>query len=298
MRVNSVANEMRNLGRGETARESAAGWTRLQGRGGTGAPMPRLEHYELRSRALPEPARRDVLVYVPPQYEDEPARRFPVFYLQDAQNLIDPGTSYVPGETWQVHTTADRLAEAGEIEPVILVGVAHAGLRRIEEYTPERDVRHGGGGEGRSYGRLLIEELKPLVDATYRTRGDAVNTGIGGSSLGGLISLYLALERPDVFGKVAAMSPSVWWDQCSILARLKRAVPRPALKIWVDTGSHEGGYQVRDAGMLVRQMQRQGWRTGVDLEYFLAEGAEHNERAWAARFDRVLRFLFPPQTAG
>jgi predicted alpha/beta superfamily hydrolase len=232
------------------------------------------------------------MVYLPPQYEAERDRHFPVFYLHDGQNLIDPSTSYIPGQTWQVHTTADRLALAEEIEPVILVGVANAGLRRMAEYTPSRDLRLGGG-EGRSYGRMLIEELKPLVDGTYRTSRGPDNTALGGSSLGGLISLFLGLEHPDVFGKIAAMSPSIWWDQRSILSRLSRAQPRPALRVWIDMGTAEGSRHVRDSGMLYRQMLRQGWREGTDIQHFLAEGAEHNETAWAARFDRVLRFLFP-----
>lgn len=272
------------------------GWVRLEGSDSAEAEaLERLDRYNFHSRALPDPDVRTVLVYVPPQYRTEPERRFPVLYLHDAQNLIDPSTAYIPGETWHVHTTADRLAAAGEIEPTILVGIANAGLRRIEEYTPGRDGRLNGGGEGRTYGRLLMDELKPLVDESYRTCTGPQDTGLGGSSLGGLISLFLALERPDVFGKVAAMSPSIWWDQCSILTHVGRAVPRPRLRVWIDSGSAEGPHQVRDTDMLVRQMLRQGWRMGVDLEYYVADGAEHNERAWAARFDRVLRFLFPPK---
>lgn len=234
-----------------------------------------------------------MLVYVPPQYESEPERRFPVFYLHDGQNLMDPRTSYIPGQTWQVHTTADRLVLAGKMEPVILVGIDHAGLRRMAEYTPSRDFRLGGG-DGRSYARLLIDELKPLVDGSYRTLTAAENTAVGGSSLGGLISLFLGLERPDVFGKIAALSPSIWWDQRSILGRLSRAVPRPQLRVWIDIGTGEGQRHVRDTAMLYRQMLRQGWRDGIDVQYAVAEGAEHNEAAWAARFDHVLQFLFPP----
>ena len=255
--------------------------------------LDRLERYHLHSRALPDPDVRCVLIYLPPQYAAEPDRRFPVFYLHDAQNLIDPKTSYVPGQTWHAHDTADRLSLAGEIEPVILVGVANAGLRRMAEYTPGRDLRLGGG-EGRSYGRLLIDELKPLVDAAYRTCPGPRDTALGGSSLGGLISLFLGLERPDVFGKIAALSPSIWWDQRSIIARVANAATRPDIRVWLDMGTAEGARHVRDAGMLYRQMLRQGWREGIDLQYFIAEGAEHNEGAWAARFDRVLRFLFPP----
>ena len=105
---------------------------------------------------------------------------------------------------------------------MILVGIANTGLRRMAEYTPTRDFKMGGG-EGRSYGRLLIEELKPLIDRTYRTLPDAKDTGLGGSSLGGLISLYLGFAHPEVFGKMAVMSPSLWWDHRSILNAIKRA---------------------------------------------------------------------------
>jgi predicted alpha/beta superfamily hydrolase len=255
------------------------------------APILRLERYRFHSLALPEPASRSVLVYLPPQYAEEPERRFSVFYLHDGQNLIDPQTSYIAGHTWRAHATADRLALAGEIEPVILVGVANTGLRRMAEYTPTRDYKLGGG-EGRAYSRLLIDELKPLVDGSYRTLPGQQNTAVGGSSLGGLISLYLALERPDIFGKAAVLSPSLWWNQRSILELVKRAEPTPRPKIWLDIGTSEGAHHVRDVAMLHRLLLRRGWRNGVDLEYFLAENAVHTEDAWAARFDRVLRFLF------
>lgn len=270
-----------------------AEWNRVpEGEAGDVSPIARLDRYRFHSPILPEPDTRSVLVYVPRQYEAEPERRFPVFYLQDGQNLIDPKTSFVADQTWRAHTTADRLSDAGEMNPVILVGVANAGVRRMAEYTPGRDLRLGGG-EGQAYGRLLIEDLKPLVDGEYRTCPGPGDTAVGGSSLGGLISLYLGLERPDVFGKVAAMSPSLWWDQRSILTQLGRRQPTPVPRVWIDMGTAEGSRHVRDSGMLYRQMLRQGWRDGIDLRYFLAEGAEHNEAAWADRFDRVLRFLFP-----
>jgi predicted alpha/beta superfamily hydrolase len=256
-----------------------------------------LETYQFHSKILTEPESRAVLVYLPPQYWAEPARRFPVFYLHDGQNLFDPRTSFLPGHTWQAHTTADRLALAGEMVPVILVGVAHAGGRRVAEYTPTRDAK-AGGGEGRSYGRMLVEELKPLVDGAYRTLADARNTAVGGSSLGGLISLWLGLQRPGVFGKIAAMSPSVWWDGCSILKMVEGVEAKPELRAWMDMGTAEGVRHLNDAGALYRTLRQRGWREGDDLAYFLAEGAVHDEDAWAARFDRVLRFLFAAPSAG
>jgi predicted alpha/beta superfamily hydrolase len=251
---------------------------------------PRYEVHEFHSEILPDD--RMVQVYLPPQYMEQTDRRFPVFYLHDGQNLFDGRTSYVAGKTWRAHTTADRRTLEGLIEPVILVGIANTGLRRMAEYTPTRDFRMGGG-EGRSYGRLLIEELKPKIDSSYRTLTGAEDTGLGGSSLGGLISLYLGWEYPEVFGKLAVMSPSLWWDHRSILSVINQPGAKPELKIWLDMGMAEGGRHVRDADMLDRILLKQGWRSGVDLAYVKVEGAVHDEQAWSERFGDVLRFLFP-----
>jgi len=251
---------------------------------------PRYSVHEFHSEILPDD--RAVSVYLPLQYLEEEERRFPVLYLQDGQNLIDGRTSYIAGKTWNAHTTADRLTEAGEIEPLILVGVANTGLRRMAEYTPTRDFKMGGG-EGRSYGRLLIEELKPWIDRSYRTLPDAENTGVGGSSLGGLISLYLGFAHPEVFGKIAVMSPSLWWDHRSILNTVGQVAMKLRLRIWLDMGTAEGARHLRDADMLERLLLKRGWHSGVDLVYVKAEGAVHDERAWSDRFGDVLRFLFP-----
>src|SRR5438477_979043 len=125
--------------------------------------------------------RRDLVVYLPPDYE-ESGRRYPVLYLHDGQNLFDPETAYVRGMDWKVDETADALIRAGKIEPLIIVGVFNTGEHRIEEYTPTRD-RKLGGGHAELYGRMLVEELKPFIEARYRTLRDAHHTGLGGSSL-------------------------------------------------------------------------------------------------------------------
>jgi predicted alpha/beta superfamily hydrolase len=249
----------------------------------------RLAHFG--SRFLP--GERELTVYLPEAYRTEPQRRFPVFYLHDGQNLIDGRASFVAFHTWRADTTADALTAAGKIEPVILVGIANTGVRRMAEYTPTRDVRFGGGA-GPRYGRLLVEELKPLIDREFRTRTAPEDTALGGSSLGGLISLALALDYPQVFGKVAVMSPSVWWNQRAILRRVAAARPKPALRIWLDMGTAEGLRHLRDTDLLHRRLLGRGWREGIDLEYLRVNGARHEEDAWAARFDQVLEFLFPP----
>jgi predicted alpha/beta superfamily hydrolase len=258
--------------------------------GGTDGSIVRLESWHMHSAILPDD--RNVHVYLPPQYATEPDRRFPVFYLHDGQNLFDPHTSYLPGRTWHAGQAADRTNADGSAEPVILIGANNTGLRRMAEYTPTRDLRMGGG-DGARYGRLLTEELKPFIDRTYRTKPEARATGVGGSSLGGLISLYLGLERPDVFSRIAVLSPSIWWDHRSILTFVQNARPKPALHIWLDIGTGEGARHVRDTELLNRMLIRDGWKMDVDLKLLIVPGALHDEDAWAARFDQVLEFLFP-----
>jgi predicted alpha/beta superfamily hydrolase len=238
------------------------------------------------------PSKRDVLVYVPPDYAPAGSRRYPVLYLQDGQNLFDGKTSYVKGSSWTVGETADRLIGQGEIEPLIIVGVYNTGAHRLEEYTPTRDPAYGGGKADR-YGQLLIEEVKPWVDDTYRTLDGPEHTGIGGSSLGGLVSLYLGLRRPDVFGRLAVLSPSVWWHRRSILSIVKSANPDPRPRIWLDMGSDEGAAGLRNSDQLEQALLERGWREGEDLQYTRVKGGRHDERAWALRVGPFLKFLFP-----
>src|SRR5437588_12339278 len=246
-------------------------------------------HHNFVSEHLPH--RRDLAVYLPPDYE-QTDHRFPVLYLHDGQNLFDPDTSYVRGMDWKVDETADSLIRAGEIEPVIIVGIFNTGVHRIEEYTPTRD-RKLGGGHAELYGRMLIEELKPFIEQRYRTLADAHNTGLGGSSLGGLATLYLGFTYPEMFGKLALLSPSVWWDNKAILKIIQRSQPKPRLRIWLSMGTEESKTGVRDTNLLDQVLIAKRWREGVDLRYEVIPGAKHEEAAWAERLEPVLRFLFP-----
>ena len=237
------------------------------------------------------PYRRDLIVYLPPDYE-ESGRHYPVLYLHDGQNLFDPETAYVRGMDWKVDETADALIRSGEIEPLIIVGVFNTGEHRIEEYTPTRD-RKLGGGHAELYGHMLVEELKPFIDERYRTLGDSHNTGLGGSSLGGLATLYLGFTYPEVFGKLAVLSPSVWWDNKAILKIIQKAIPKPRLKIWLSMGTEESKTGLRDANLLYKALINEGWQEGDDLHYEVIPGAKHEEAAWAEKVEPVLRFLFP-----
>ena len=133
------------------------------------------------------------------------------------------------GEHWRVGETATELIEAGRIEPLIIVGIYNTGEARLHEYTPTDDAKLGGG-QADDYGRMIIGELKPLIDRTYRTQADRDSTGIAGSSLGGLVSLHLAFNHPAIFGRAAALSPSVWWDRKAVLKTIRGARAKPKLR--------------------------------------------------------------------
>ncbi len=141
---------------------------------------------------------------------------------------------------------------------------------------------------------MIVEELKPYIDETYRTRPEAASTAIGGSSLGGLVTMYLGLTYPRVFSRLAVLSPSVWWDRRAILRLVRQARPRPPLRIWVDMGTAEGRRGLEDARLLKAALVGAGWEIGRDLHYGEYEGATHSEEAWAARVGPVLEWLFPP----
>jgi len=247
------------------------------------------QHDSFRSQFLPDD--HDITVYLPPGYQTARDRRYPVLYLHDGQNLFDPEKSFIKGQHWRVGEVATGLIQAGMLQPIIIVGVSNAGIRRLDEYTPTNDKRRGGG-EADAYGRLLVEELKPFIDAAYRTLPDALNTGLGGSSLGGLVTLYLGLKYHDVFSRLAVLSPSVWWDRRAILKEVRNARPKPRLRIWLDIGTREGRHHVDNLRLLKTGLLKNGWVEGDDLHYEEVQGGTHSERSWADRLERVLQFLF------
>jgi predicted alpha/beta superfamily hydrolase len=240
--------------------------------------------------------RRRLTVYLPPGYDADPQRRYPVLYLHDGQNLFDP-TDAAFGVAWDAHFTAERLIRAGRIPPLLLVGIDSTPAR-IDEYTPHHDSSEKAGGRGLLYARFLAEEVKPFIDSRYRTLPDPEITGVAGSSLGGLISLAIAREYSDRFGLCAALSPSLWWCRGKLLRELARGGDwLQRVRFWIDMGTREGEGRtawdgVRRTRILVRHLESAGLRHGEHFRYEEVHGGEHNESAWAARFDRVLVYLF------
>jgi len=251
------------------------------------------KHEQFRSRFLRN--QRDLIVYMPPGYDDQPARRFPVLYLHDGQNLFDGATSFIPGQDWHVGQTADHSILTGAVAPLIIVGMYNT-KARIREYTPTHVPRLGGGRADR-YAKFLIEEVKPFIERDYRTLSGPQHTGIGGSSLGGLVSLYLGLKHSQIFGKIAALSPSVWWNLYVIHRFARTATVEPRPRIWLDIGTREGPRIVLEVERFREILLEKGWQLERDVHYERVEGAEHNEAAWAQRVGPFLQFLYPAREA-
>jgi predicted alpha/beta superfamily hydrolase len=251
--------------------------------------MPNMRLHNFRSDVLAQT--RHVLVWLPPGYNADSSKRYPVFYMHDGQN------KYL---NWRIDETAQALIEANKIEPLILVGVYHGGSHedRFHDYTPTHDPNFRRSGKADDYGRMLVEELKPFIDSQYRTLADSGNTGLGGASLGGLVSLYLGLKYPTVFGRLALMSPSVWWDDRVIIRGVKKLKSKLALRIWLDVGTAEGDKAIEEVKDLRKALVEKGWKLEADLKYFEDKGADHSEKAFARRAAEVLKYLFPPQKKG
>lgn len=288
---NELPNRTFSVAASDTIEALVATWRDQTGGGGGGQLTGTIRYHRGVTSRFLTPT-RDVIVYLPPQYDAQAPRRYPVLYLHDGQNTMDASTSFA-GE-WHADETAERLITAGEIEPLIIVGVYNTS-DRIGEYTPVRDSQNRGGN-GDNYGRFLVEELKPLIDSTYRTKLDAASTGVAGSSLGGLISMHFALTHAETFGKAGVISPSVWWADGAIVEEVN-ARPKSAVRIWEDIGTAEGGGSATETVDGARSLRdaliARGWVLGQDLRYLEVAGAAHNEGAWSARFDQVLKFLYP-----
>lgn len=241
---------------------------------------------------------RFLRVWLPSGYEDveNSSRRYPVLYLNDGQNLFESSTSF-NGVEWQVDETANRLIGDGVVPPMIIVGIDHAGKDRIREYMPYRSLQPMILRVlGNRYSDFLTKEVMPLVSRTYRVASGAENTGLGGSSLGALISLYTAVVRPGVFGRLLLESPSLWSSNRQVIKE-SRTVQKWPERVFLATGTAEAEREDRDRSMVddVRELagiMRRGGLGDRRLRLLVEDGATHHESAWARRFPEALTFLF------
>jgi predicted alpha/beta superfamily hydrolase len=280
---------------------------------------------------------RTARIYLPPSYERDPARRFPVLYLHDGQNAFTTvGTNVAFGwGNWELDKTVTELCAAGRIQEIIMVAVDCSAERYLDYRGPAYRLTQSGSQEAKrplpapgdnsryeQYKRFLVEELKPKIDREYRTLPDAANTGVMGSSMGGICSLALAWERPDVFGKAASLSGAFQVERTNFLSNVLtayRAKPKPVL-VYLDSGicDFSGGDDGRrNTDAVAGELRRIGWKDGIDLLHYTdlkpltepeleradlrrdkwkeAQTSQHNEFYWRLRAWRPLEFLFPPK---
>jgi len=241
---------------------------------------------------------RFLRVWLPPGYDDpdNAGRHYPVFYLNDGQNLFESATSF-NGVEWQVDETADRLIREGVVPPMIFVGIDNTGRSRMREYMPHRSLHpmivriHGT-----RYPAFLFKEVFPFVARNYRIATGPENTGLGGSSLGALIALYTVAVRPGVIGRLLLESPSLWASSRQLIWQ-SRGVKRWPERVVLATGTAEAGRRDKDQSMVddVRELAGILRRAGLNdtrLRLVIDDGAAHHESAWARRFPEALAFLF------
>ena len=255
-----------------------------------------LRLHEFRSRVFQNT--RFIRVWLPRGYDDteNAARHYPVFYLNDGQNLFESSSSFT-GVEWGVDETADRLIREGSLPPMIVVGLDNAGKERLREYMPHRSMHPMMlRVQGRRYPEFLLKEVMPFVENTYRVAKGPENTGLGGSSLGALIALYTAVARPGLIGRLLLESPSLWASNRQAIKE-SRAVRIWPERIFLAAGTAEAGSPERSCTVVddVRELSAIMRRAGLSekrLRMVITEGAGHTESAWGERFPEALQFLF------
>jgi predicted alpha/beta superfamily hydrolase len=226
--------------------------------------------------------KRDIIVWLPPSYDKNSKKHYPVLYMHDGQNVFDPATAFT-GYDWRVDEVADSLIKLKKIEEVIVVGIYN---------SPDRLPEYSDSPLGSAYMEFVISVVKPLIDSTYRTRSGREYTGVIGSSLGGLSALLFAWKRPDVFGMAGCLSSSFWYDDEKTLKEIREySGPKKHVKIYLDCGGREkelvSGYK-----RMVEILKSKGYKKGKDLEFTLDSKGTHSEYYWAKRIWRPLVFMY------
>ncbi|MBV6513624.1 MAG: hypothetical protein FMNOHCHN_03159 [Ignavibacteriaceae bacterium] len=225
------------------------------------------------------PLKRDIIVWLPPSYRKDLKKYYPVLYMHDGQNIMDPKTAYV-GVDWRVDETLTSLIKKGLMKEIIVVGINNTS-DRLDEYSDRE--------KGKAYRKFITQELKQFIDARYRTLTSREHTAIMGSSMGGLCSLLTVWESSEIFMKAACLSSSFYFDHQRVFRIIEDYFGhKKDIRIYIDSG--EDGR--RDAQKMFCLLGMKGFQIGEDMDYFYDPGAQHTESAWASRLERPLRFLF------
>lgn len=228
---------------------------------------------------------RKIWLYLPPDYQTS-TEKYPVIYMHDGQNLFDDATSFV-GE-WKVDEILNELHQKTG-KGFIVVGIENNGKERLNEYSPFKNEKYGGGN-AEAYVTMIVDELKPFIDNNYRTKTDAEHTAIIGSSMGGLVSFYAGLEHPNVFGKVGALSTSFWFSE-DIFSFAEERANQPNTKIYFLIGGQEGDTMVPDTQKMEKLLFDKGFPE-ENIKTKIVEEGKHTESFWSNEFLEVITFLY------
>jgi len=227
---------------------------------------------------------RDVIIWLPPDYDSSDSKRFPVLYMHDGQNIFNPATSSL-GYDWRIDEIADSLISLEEIPSLIVVGIYNSG-RRFYEYS--------NTDEGEKYMKFIVSELKPFIDSNYKTLTDRNNTFVGGSSMGGLISFMLGWEYPEVFSRMICVSPAFKIRNVDYVSVVKKYEgKKKPLKIYIDNGGIGLEAELQSGiDEMLKVLQEKSYKLNEDIFWFKDDKAEHNEIAWSKRVPTFIKFLF------
>jgi predicted alpha/beta superfamily hydrolase len=225
-------------------------------------------------------APRDIIVWLPPDYNKDTKQRYSVVYMHDGQNIVDPATSSF-GVDWKIDETSDSLIRNRLVKPYIVVGINNT-ADRSKEYTP--------GDLGSAYMKFVVEKVKPFIDANFRTKPDRKNTVVGGSSAGGIISFMLAWEYPSIFGRAICMSPAFKIQDIDYVKNVNASKEKRNVFFYIDNGGIGLESQLQPGvDAMIEALKRKGYKNGKDYYYFVDAAAKHNEAAWAKRFPAAIK---------
>lgn len=276
---------------GDTLHHTILSWEDLGG-GGSQSTAAANVHIDSQNFYIPQLNRtRRIWVYLPPDY-GATTRDYPVLYMHDGQNVFDAATSFA-GE-WKVDETLNQLYAQGD-SGIIVVAIDNGGVNRIDEYSPWVNPQYGGG-EGDEYVDFIVQTLKPYIDQKFRTKSGRKYTGIMGSSMGGLISFYAALEYDDVFSRAGIFSPSLWFSNQTFTFAQNHIKQFPT-RLYFLMGGQEGASAIQDMQSMVQLLEGKGYGSG-EIIGKVTPGGTHSEGFWASEFGEAYQWLFSSAPLG
>ncbi len=232
-------------------------------------------------------AKRDLIIYLPPDYNKNKIKRYPVLYIHNGENIFDKSTAQ-NNEEWHADEIVQSLILQKKINDIIIVGINSK--NETADYTPYTDKKKGGG-KGNEYIQFIINTIKPFIDNTYRTKKDTLNTGICGYAHGGLISLYAVFKYPDIFSMAGVMSPSLYWADKKILTLIKKN-KKLNIKLWIDVDKKEDKNILHLTRTLQNILKLKGYKEKEDFIYLQYKKTNHSTKTWSERFPMLLKFFF------